>query len=222
LIDYAITQPNRIRIFLAINNNDFVLAASHPMPQPVFVLAVDIDGDGALDLAASCVGDSSIHTLLNDGSGFFAPSQTLHVGFLPKVLTWLDVCSDGLPEIAVADVSGTPKSLFNNEVGSLSPNAVALETMTWSDYSDICGPPLPAGQGCGSEPSCSATPTGPGIQRCLVAACCRAKKCRWAACVIKDAGEWPAPGCYVAALLACNAVGAAESAGCIFAILPLR
>ena len=64
------------------------------------------------------------------------------------------------------------------------------------------------------EGECSTTPANPGITSCLEAADCRNGDCKWAACTLRQAGEYNWLR-YQAAMLACGAVFDTEIVICL-------
>jgi len=95
--------------------------------------AMDIDGDGDLDLATINDGGASKNTLLlNDGTGTFT-DVSAQLGNNPSaddnVVVWLDVDSDGDADLLVGSL-GPDRLLLNDGSGhfTLSPNATPNDT----------------------------------------------------------------------------------------------
>ncbi len=71
-------------------------------PYPSAIEIVDLDGDGALDLAVSGWPDR-LELLVGDGAGGFAPLQSVTVGTGAGGIASGDVNNDGLVDLAVAN-----------------------------------------------------------------------------------------------------------------------
>ena len=117
----------------------FGAATTYPLRGvPETVVAVDLNGDGKIDLAAatnlpglgSRFGDGSVTVLLNRGDGTFEPAVDYPAG---KGATWLvagDLDGDGDVDVAVLDVGGSQSSavavLLNNGSGAFGTAATYL------------------------------------------------------------------------------------------------
>ncbi|MFL5270726.1 MAG: FG-GAP-like repeat-containing protein, partial [Anaeromyxobacteraceae bacterium] len=80
-------------------------AAPSPVaPDPVALVAVDLDGDGRLDLAVANAADSSVSVLVNVPAhpGTFKPSVRYGVAVSPRFLAAADLDKDGLMDLVVA------------------------------------------------------------------------------------------------------------------------
>jgi hypothetical protein len=77
---------------------------------PSSVIAVDIKGDGKLDLVCTDSKDNTLTVLTNDGSGGFVSNATYSVpGVNPACVTAADINGNGKPDLVAA--------LFNNNNG---------------------------------------------------------------------------------------------------------
>jgi len=85
------------------------------------VVAVDLDGDGALDLASADKGSNAISVLLNDGTARFGHPVSYPVGLLPAGITAADLDGDLDADLAVTNRgSGTVSVLLNQGDGTFS------------------------------------------------------------------------------------------------------
>ena len=84
---------------------------------PENVFAVDVNGDGKLDLVSANYGDNTLTVLTNDGSGGFALAVTLNVGdgSTPYAVTGADLNGDGKPDLISADPGTAQLAIFVNE-----------------------------------------------------------------------------------------------------------
>jgi hypothetical protein len=81
---------------------------------PASLVAMDLNGDGRLDLAVANAGSNSISVLLNKGGGKFATALNYSSGYLPSdldtplpgLLTSGDFNRDGRPDLALATANG--------------------------------------------------------------------------------------------------------------------
>ncbi len=86
--------------------------------------AMDVNGDGYLDLATVNDGpNSTSHIFMNKGDGTFADETaarltgTANPGTDDNAVVWLDVNSDGHPDMLVASLSGPDRLLMNDGSG---------------------------------------------------------------------------------------------------------
>jgi hypothetical protein len=85
---------------------------------PENVVAVDVNGDGKLDLVSADFGDDTLTVLINDGSGGFTSSSTLGVGVAgsePNSVAAADVNGDGKPDLISANFGTSTLSVLLNE-----------------------------------------------------------------------------------------------------------
>jgi len=96
---------------------------------PENVVAVDVNGDGKLDLVSADFGDDTLTVLINDGSGGFASSSTLSVGVAgsePNAVAAADVNGDGTPDLISANYGTSTLSVL------LRANTPAVPTLNIS------------------------------------------------------------------------------------------
>jgi hypothetical protein len=153
LIDLATAVDNPDRVVLLLNNGagGFNLGPATFLPNsssPQDIIAGDVNGDGAADLAVA-VRDpvGAVIILLSNGAGGFINAGSFAVGSRPRGLSVGDVDGDGDLDIAVANRnSDTASVLFNNGSGSFSvitlatggqPRATALADFTGSGTLDL-------------------------------------------------------------------------------------
>jgi hypothetical protein len=85
------------------------------------VFAADLDGDGAIDLAAGQYFTSrNVSILLNNGDGTFAPFSEYPVGGYPSSVFAADLDGDGDLDLATAGTNGA-NVLMNNGDGTFGP-----------------------------------------------------------------------------------------------------
>ena len=82
--------------------------------RPESIVAVDLNGDGKVDLAWANSRDNSISVMTNDGSGGFALATTLNVGAYPNSLTAADVNGDGKMDLICANTGDNTISVLTN------------------------------------------------------------------------------------------------------------
>ena len=95
---------------------------------PDCVVAVDVNGDGKLDLisanASQAFSGNTLSVLTNDGSGGFGSNATLNVGNGPICVVAADVNGDGKQDLISANWNdGTLTVLTNDGSGSFGSNA---------------------------------------------------------------------------------------------------
>jgi hypothetical protein len=71
------------------------------LSDPLSVTAVDLEGNGILDLVTLIPGDNTVSVLLGYGNGSFRPAVTYAIGPNAKSLAVADFNGDGIPDLAV-------------------------------------------------------------------------------------------------------------------------
>ena len=89
---------------------------------PRSVIAVDVNGDGKLDLISANYTSSTLTVLTNNGSGIFSSNATYNVGLNPISVVAADINGDGWPDLVTANFSAnydvsTLTMLTNNGSG---------------------------------------------------------------------------------------------------------
>ena len=108
---------------------DFAHAFNLPVGvSPYFVVAVDLNHDGHLDLAASNTVGHSLTVLLNRGNGTFLPGAEYPTrGFTPYALAAGDLDGDGAPDLVCGNMFSHNISLFFNKGDGTFGDTVNLE-----------------------------------------------------------------------------------------------
>jgi len=96
-------------------------------PYPFSVVAVDINGDGQLDLVSANTGGNTLTVLTNNGGGGFESNATITVGRGPISVVTADVNGDGFPDLICANNgSNTLTVVTNNRHGGFGFSATLL------------------------------------------------------------------------------------------------
>ena len=106
------------------------LSTNYPANPPYDALAVDVNGDGKVDLVSIC-GDWGVDTLTvltNNGYGSFIPAETNVAGWKPVSVAAADVNGDGFPDLITANNNQNTLTVMTNDgtghfVLSSSPDA---------------------------------------------------------------------------------------------------
>lgn len=83
-----------------------------PYNSPQGILMSDVTGDGRADIVTANIGTSSLSLLVGDGSGGFAPAQSLTAGAGPVMVAAGDVDGDGRIDIISLDHTGQSVSVL--------------------------------------------------------------------------------------------------------------
>jgi hypothetical protein len=158
------------------------------------LVAVDSNGDGIKEFAISLDGSSSIVVLSVDQSGFTG-AQVVQTDEPSVGLITLNQMDGGPATLAAVGTSGIAYTITTVASGDVVSGS-RCDT-TWEQCSATC----------------SCTPIAPGIQECLEAARCRSSNCHWAACILRESGEYGQIRTNLANI-ACGAVYAIEMATC--------
>ena len=111
---------------------------------PENVLAVDVNGDGKLDLVSANFGDDTLTVLINDGSGGFGPGTTLGVDTWPNAVAAADVNGDGKPDLISANYGNDTLCVLLNETIfplvapslAISPTGPNTVVVSWPSSAD--------------------------------------------------------------------------------------
>jgi hypothetical protein len=108
---------------------DFTDAVNLPTGiSPYFAVAVDLDRDGHLDLAASNTVSHSITVFLNQKNGTFGPSTEYPThGYTPYALAAGDLDGDGDPDLVCGNMFSVNYSLFFNRGDGTFEDAVTMK-----------------------------------------------------------------------------------------------
>jgi FG-GAP-like repeat/Abnormal spindle-like microcephaly-assoc'd, ASPM-SPD-2-Hydin/FG-GAP repeat len=135
--DLAAVSINGAGLFVLLGktNGTFSPAVSYVIGPPanLSIVAVDLDGDGKLDLAATDFGPpytgNKISVLRGNGDGTFAPEVEYDAGLSPAALAVGDINGDGHPDLVVGNegtssyVSDTVSVLLNKGNGTFEGHA---------------------------------------------------------------------------------------------------
>jgi len=141
-LDLLVTdsQNNNVSVFQnlcvpgGITTNSFAARVDFPVGQQPFTLAaMDLNGDGRVDIVTVNLTDNTFSILQNLGSpgGITTNSFATHVDFAtglsPEGVAIGDLDGDGWPDIAVANIGGNSVSVFRNlnAGGSITTNSFA-------------------------------------------------------------------------------------------------
>lgn len=159
--DLAVTEHdgNDVRVLLADGRRGFVPAPGSPFPalqggtpHNHGLAAVDVNGDGLLDLTTANQNDNSVSVLLGDRERGFvqAAGSPFNVGGSPYPQALADLNGDGRPDLVAPNVHGDNLAIllgdgrggFRHAAGSprrvaSRPYAVALDDFTGDRLTDI-------------------------------------------------------------------------------------
>src|SRR5262249_23613416 len=82
------------------------------------IAAVDVDGDGVLDVIASAAVGARVYVAINDGGGHFTDSgRAFTVGPGAALVAAAELTGDGFPEVITSNVDGNSISVLINQTG---------------------------------------------------------------------------------------------------------
>ncbi|MGA9670577.1 MAG: TIGR03118 family protein, partial [Terracidiphilus sp.] len=138
-------DDDSVTIFLGDGSGAFTPATNSPVVvgvAPASIAMADFNGDGKADLAVANLGDNTVTILLGNGDGTFthATGSPITVGRGPISIAAGDFSGDGVPDLAVANVTdntvtillGNGNGTFTQAAGSplaligSSPSSVAI------------------------------------------------------------------------------------------------
>jgi hypothetical protein len=106
---------------------------------PYSVIAVDVNGNGKLELITANSSANTLTVLTNAGNGVFGISATLNVGNEPENVISADVNGDGRPDLISGNfASGTLTIYTNNGSGGFGSNATVVVSGIGSGVGTPC------------------------------------------------------------------------------------
>jgi len=100
---------------ITLNSNLFTLVASPAVGgYPFGVVAVDVNGDGKVDLPCANSAANSVGLLINNGYGGFTLTTNLGVGAGPRAIVTADVNGNGKPDLITANYNVSTLSVLTN------------------------------------------------------------------------------------------------------------
>lgn len=135
LLDIVVanTGSDTLSILFGLGEGMFAAATSLALPEgaaPQDVAALDVNGDGALDLLSANSGLGSITLLLALADGGFDEPVNLIAGEGVRSLLAADLNGDSLIDLVAANRDANTLSVFLNEDGGLFQDGVSLATGT--------------------------------------------------------------------------------------------
>jgi hypothetical protein len=130
--DLAVTSGSEHLVFVMLGNGqgtfgpagiNFTVGGRVPAGlRPVWIIALDLNNDGRLDLVTANVDSDNVQALLGNGSGGFASAGSFAAGMRPETLSSGDFNRDGRPDLVVAQRASSDLSiLIGNGDGTFRP-----------------------------------------------------------------------------------------------------
>ncbi|CAN5679616.1 hypothetical protein BH10BDE1_BH10BDE1_17310 [soil metagenome] len=128
--DLAIACVNTSKVSILLGNGDGTFQTKVDIPSgsvpgtgPVAIVAVDLDGDKAMDLVVANNSSSNVSVLVGNGDGTFRSPVEYPTGYGPVAIRAGDFNADGKQDVAVVNsIDGTISILIGNGDGSLRLN----------------------------------------------------------------------------------------------------
>jgi len=106
---------NSLTVFTNDGSGDFGSNATYTVSrEPYCVVAVDVNGDGKVDLVSANGLDNTLTVLTNNGSGVFGSNATYNVGAGPFFVTAADINGDGKPDLICANAATNTLTVLTN------------------------------------------------------------------------------------------------------------
>ena len=128
-LDLAVATPNvkNIAVLLGVGNGTFQSAVHYALDDPNFVnnnntmAAVDLNGDGALDLVLANLSSNHVTVLVGAGNGTFSSIKSYAAGPEPTYVAVADFNGDGKPDLVASNnvIDGVVTLLLGNGDGTL-------------------------------------------------------------------------------------------------------
>ncbi|MFT5324046.1 MAG: hypothetical protein ACI8P0_001906, partial [Planctomycetaceae bacterium] len=119
--DLAAADIFNLVVFLGVGDGSFTARSTHSIQgSPAFLEAVDLNGDGILDLVSangafesSVTENNTISVFIGTGAGTFLPERVFTAGHLPKDIAIADLDSDGILDLAVVNSGSSSVSILS-------------------------------------------------------------------------------------------------------------
>jgi hypothetical protein len=137
--------PGTISVLLGNGDGTFAAPISYPTGEDMFgfpnsIIALDLNGDGMLDLAVANRNDKSISVLLNAGAGMFLPPSLTTLPYGSEYLAYGDFNHDGNLDLLASSMrSNALMMLAGNGDGTFQP---AVPYVTANNPGSIAVAPL--------------------------------------------------------------------------------
>jgi hypothetical protein len=128
---FAAMLPAVVQAQFTFTTNTYTVGS-----RPESVIAVDLNGDGKVDLACANALDNSISVFTNSGRGGFVLASTLNIGAYPYSLTAADLNGDSKLDLISANMGDGTISVLTND-GSGNFTIVSTPSVGWSPVSVI-------------------------------------------------------------------------------------
>ena len=123
---------NTLSVLTNNHSGGFALSSTLVVGRGVHsVVAVDVSGDGWVDLICANAVDNTLSVLTNNGSGGFALCGTYGVGSTPLSVTAADVNGDGYVDLICANSGSNTVSVLTNLPPAPHTNTVGLVVTSW-------------------------------------------------------------------------------------------
>ncbi|MCC5822946.1 MAG: VCBS repeat-containing protein [Phycisphaerales bacterium] len=209
-------SANTLRI-LSISGGNPVEIGSIATHRPRAASIEDIDGDGLNDLVILADNGNRLEVYLQSPQGnlVFTLENVINLPYRCDMVAMDAFCMSGFAQVLVRAES-------SDKIGVVLEPLLDDDLLTLSEEFDLeCPEALVDSCDSRYETSingdCETTPADPGIYACMLAADCRLGDCKWAACVLRAAGEYSFLR-FAAARLACAAVFDLEMVLCLGSI----
>ena len=121
-----VLPPGSVSVLLGNGDGTFRPSQQFPVGDgPVSARAVDMNGDGQLDVVATNYRSNTVTVLLGNGDGTLQPAHDFPTGENPRDLALGDFNEDGFPDVLVADSGSNPfqtcSLMLGNGDGTLQP-----------------------------------------------------------------------------------------------------
>ena len=144
--DVAVANHLSNSVTVLLGNGDGTFTESALLgtgPYPYSIVVADFNGDGNPDLALANVGGDTLTILLGHGDGTFTVSTVTLSGGLyaltPGAIAVGDFNSDGIPDLVVVAVDGTPSAILLFGKGDGTFTSATIDTISGDSPGIIVG-----------------------------------------------------------------------------------